>query len=324
MPMSASSREPNNPASVRSDMNVTGEISIEQTNKSCINIIAKKRPPPMNIGANYDGIEPTRKVLYRNFHEIDSQVYLIEISRNKKKVFILLFPNFERPDQYIQEILTDKQATKLLNESNNIYESFIRTFFIKFNKLQIRGFHGKAPLERHRTVSPRRAMQAQGMNGYPVIPEVNEGPTSQVVRKHAYTSTLLNSGQSNEIHSLPHRPSQTEMTHHNDSRIVLLDPHRRPTEKTEQTEKTEHHISSLKAFGEEGGPIAVSDTNVNYPSTVSFNIQRQPSVDPVILSHIQSEENKFASKNELEGSKRAKNSTKGSKPISSQRSIDKD
>lgn len=98
MPMSASSREPNNPASVRSDMNVTGEISIEQTNKSCINIIAKKRPPPMNIGANYDGIEPTRKVLYRNFHEIDSQVYLIEISRNKKKVFILLFPNFERPD----------------------------------------------------------------------------------------------------------------------------------------------------------------------------------------------------------------------------------
>lgn len=62
----------------------------------------------MNIGFSFDGIEPTRQVLYRNFHQVENQVYLVEISRNKKKVFILLFPNFEKPDQYIQEVLTDK------------------------------------------------------------------------------------------------------------------------------------------------------------------------------------------------------------------------
>jgi len=89
----------------------------------------------MDIGHSYEGIEPTRKVLYRNFHMIDDQVYLTEISRNKTKVFILLFPNFERPDQYISEILTDKQATKLLNESGNIFDQFIQRFFIKFNRL---------------------------------------------------------------------------------------------------------------------------------------------------------------------------------------------
>jgi len=33
---------------------------------------------------NYEtyGIDPKRKVLYRNFHSIDQKVYLIEISRN--------------------------------------------------------------------------------------------------------------------------------------------------------------------------------------------------------------------------------------------------
>jgi len=85
----------------------------------------------------------TRKVLYRNFHVINDIVYLVEISRNTKKVFILLFENFERRDDYIQEILTDKQATKLMAECGNIFENFIMNFFVKFGKLQIRGFHGK-------------------------------------------------------------------------------------------------------------------------------------------------------------------------------------
>ena len=73
-----------------------------------INIVAKKRPPPMNIGHNELGIEMSRQVLYRNFHQINEIVYLVEISRNPKKVFLLLFPNFERPEEYIQEVLTDK------------------------------------------------------------------------------------------------------------------------------------------------------------------------------------------------------------------------
>ena len=33
-----------------------------------INIVAKKRPPPMAIGFNESGIEMSRQVLYRNFH----------------------------------------------------------------------------------------------------------------------------------------------------------------------------------------------------------------------------------------------------------------
>ena len=62
---------------------------------NAIHIVAKKRPPPMNIGYNELGIENKRKVLYRNFHQISRRVYLVEISRNTKKIFILLFPNFE-------------------------------------------------------------------------------------------------------------------------------------------------------------------------------------------------------------------------------------
>ena len=50
---------------------------------------------------NFHNIDEKRKVMYRNFHEITGVVYLCEISRNDKKVFILLFPNFEKPDIFI-------------------------------------------------------------------------------------------------------------------------------------------------------------------------------------------------------------------------------
>ena len=56
------------------------------------------------------GIDPKRKVLYRNFHDIHGTVYLVEISRNALKVFILLFPNFEVPEIYLCEILAEKKA----------------------------------------------------------------------------------------------------------------------------------------------------------------------------------------------------------------------
>lgn len=55
----------------------------------------------MAIGFNDVGIEMSRQVLYRNFHMINEVVYLVEISRNPKKVFILLFPNFERAEEYV-------------------------------------------------------------------------------------------------------------------------------------------------------------------------------------------------------------------------------
>ena len=81
------------------------------------------------------GIDPKRKVLYRNFHDIDGTIYLVEISRNALKVFILLFPNFEAPDIFLSEIIPEKKAQKLMTESSNTFESLVQKFHIKFNKL---------------------------------------------------------------------------------------------------------------------------------------------------------------------------------------------
>jgi hypothetical protein len=62
----------------------------------------RKRPQAMFIkNPSFFNIDDKRKVMYRNFHEISGVVYLCEISRNEKKVFVLLFPNFEKPDIFI-------------------------------------------------------------------------------------------------------------------------------------------------------------------------------------------------------------------------------
>jgi hypothetical protein len=79
--------------------------------KNQINIVAKKRPPSMPIKNHEEfGIDPKRKVLYRNFHDVDGVIYLVEISRNALKVFILLFPNFEAPDIFLFESMAEKKA----------------------------------------------------------------------------------------------------------------------------------------------------------------------------------------------------------------------
>ena len=76
--------------------------------------MATKRPPPMNIGYNEEGVTQDRQVLYRNFHQIpddrgnSGSIYLIEISRNAKRVFILVFPNFEQPEVYKSCQMTEK------------------------------------------------------------------------------------------------------------------------------------------------------------------------------------------------------------------------
>jgi len=50
------------------------ELSVKKIDelpvKKSIGLIAKRRPPPLNIGYNELGIKPKRAVLYRNFHEI--------------------------------------------------------------------------------------------------------------------------------------------------------------------------------------------------------------------------------------------------------------
>ena len=130
----------------------------------------------------------TRQVLYRNFHLINDVVYLVEISRNPKKVFILLFPNFERPDEYVQEVLTDKQATKLMAESGNIFENFIANFYVKFGKLQIRGFHGKGNVPsfgNNRTVSPGKQRMMSNIRGAE-SGGYGQMAKSRIIRGHAY------------------------------------------------------------------------------------------------------------------------------------------
>ena len=81
------------------------------------------------------GIDVKRKVLYRNFHSIDGTIYLIEISRNTLKVFILLFPNFEAPDIFLSEIMAEKKAQKLMTESDNMFEELVKKFHVKYGKL---------------------------------------------------------------------------------------------------------------------------------------------------------------------------------------------
>jgi hypothetical protein len=56
----------------------------------------------------------------------------------------LLFPNFERPEKYLSVELAEKVATKLLNDNQNLFENLVAKFYIKFNRLQITGYHGKA------------------------------------------------------------------------------------------------------------------------------------------------------------------------------------
>lgn len=111
------------------------------------------------------GIDPKRKVLYRNFHSIESKIYLVEISRNQLKVFIILFPNFEAPDIFIHEVLYEKRAQKLMLESNNMFENLISKFRVVFNKLQIQGYHGaQNDPRRHKTVSPTRPIVGKSLN----------------------------------------------------------------------------------------------------------------------------------------------------------------
>lgn len=80
----------------------------------------------MNIGYNELGIQTKRAVLYRNFHEISNKVYLIEISRDKKKVFILLFENFEQPNKFIADAISEKIAAKLMSDNDNLFENLIK------------------------------------------------------------------------------------------------------------------------------------------------------------------------------------------------------
>ena len=84
----------------------------------------------MQVGWNDMGITADRSVLYRNFHEISGKIYLVEISRTSKKVFYLLFPNYEKPNNYLVEVMTEKQAMKLMSDSDNSFENIVARLYI--------------------------------------------------------------------------------------------------------------------------------------------------------------------------------------------------
>jgi hypothetical protein len=114
-------------------------------------ILGNKRPQPMKLKDPV--FDPNRQVLYRNFHEIGLKfkvVYLVEISRNKHKIFVILFPNFERPDIYMHTILSYKIGEKLLSYVDNIFEEFIKTIDVKFGKIVMKNYH-----TRPRNLPPR-------------------------------------------------------------------------------------------------------------------------------------------------------------------------
>ena len=116
-------------------------------------IVAKKRPPPIQIGWNDHGIAGDRQVLYRNFHDISGKIYLVEVSRTNLKVFFILFPNFEKPKTFLFEGLTEKQSMKLMADCENMFENIVNKMYVKFGKLQIEGIHGKGT-RNNRSVNP--------------------------------------------------------------------------------------------------------------------------------------------------------------------------
>ena len=64
-------------------------------------------------------------VLYRNFHEINGRVYLVEIARSRAKILIVLFDDYLDPSSFIAEVLTEKVANKLMSENENLFENFV-------------------------------------------------------------------------------------------------------------------------------------------------------------------------------------------------------
>jgi len=111
----------------------------------------------MPIGYNTLGIDEKRKVLYRNFHEISDFVYLVEISRNRKQIIIVLFEHYHQQNSFIADTLTEKVAQKLMADNDNNFVTFISQFYIKYGKLQINGFHNKtSPINQKCKVSPLR------------------------------------------------------------------------------------------------------------------------------------------------------------------------
>ena len=150
----------------------------------------------MAIRNESTGVDRARRVLYRNFHDIARVVYLVEISKNDSKMFICLFPNFEKPSLFISQILSYKIGQKLLTDNMGVFENWISTFSIRYGKLWIEGYHGSgADPRKAKSVNPNQlqyySQNNQGLkslNGYdpttetqtanPALDDTEENPVS--------------------------------------------------------------------------------------------------------------------------------------------------
>ena len=74
-------------------------------------------------------------------------IYLIEMSHNGKRAYVILFPNFEHSDKFIYDTVPLKVFTKLFKESHQNFVELISTFSVRTtagtNQLWISGYHGK-------------------------------------------------------------------------------------------------------------------------------------------------------------------------------------
>lgn len=72
-------------------------------------------------------------------------IYLVEISKHNTKIFFCLFPNFEKPDIFLDVTVSEKIGLKMLSDNFGVFENLISKFKIKYGKLWIKGYHGCVP-----------------------------------------------------------------------------------------------------------------------------------------------------------------------------------
>ena len=70
-----------------------------------------RRKKPLEIGYNMLGCSSQRSVLYRNTHSVSGRVLLVEVSRNKTRVFVIMTENpHQAKENWIGDSLPAKKA----------------------------------------------------------------------------------------------------------------------------------------------------------------------------------------------------------------------
>lgn len=60
---------------------------------------------------------------------------MVEISKMKTKIVVVLFEDYVVPKNFIAEVIPLKIALKIMNGQNNLYENFVNSLFVKFGRL---------------------------------------------------------------------------------------------------------------------------------------------------------------------------------------------